>query len=909
MQTTPFSLNLFAARTSVYAWLVALVAAVRSAINLAPDVFPGDSAMLIAQHAGIDVFSPLTHIVWGWAGNLMAHLPFGTLGVRWNLLSALCGAASCGLVVLLTVRLTTATKKWRLVVPSPFAMGNLAGVVAGLLLAFCLPFQVASAIALPATFELLGLLTSGWLLIRFAETGTRWRGFAAMALLAITLTQYTTALLIAPVLFVCLLMILWRKKQFTARNLISYVLVFVSTAGVFFLTAAWLFSRQPGYVSAEMAGIGDVLFYMAQDFYRELRHGTPIVAIVLVILFSLLPFLVVVLLAGSRGPGSLALQLITLVIGVLLFMNIRFAPWPMFGLRPLLLMPYVIAAVWLGYLSIFLIGSLQSAMHVQFRFRRSKHLSTVLRAGCFILLAVFVFASAASSWHRLQIGAAMAITRHADMIASQLTDGAWLVVDGQLEPLVRIKAREQGKTPVFLSIQRFNHIPYQNTLSTELNNPRLASMVRMGIVPLIRERLHPDHTPAPPMAVIGDPSLFRFVAGTAWPDRTLYWLDEPEAVQPEAYLQMQQDFWRTLSRAESSHPFSDLEHRFLTHSARIANDAGVWLQDQQRPDLAAQAFREAHQLDPYNLSARLNARALMSDDDAEAAALDEDIEALSANLRGKRTLTQITDLYGQIRHEAALRESERRWSRTDATPPLDERFEAVLRQTNDLEALRALEAIPGADNAMKLGMTRIAVNRGRPALAEKIIAGLPQTGPLARAILIERANIDIQLGRRENAYQALTSIPETEIDDPRILIMLALLTVEDKPQECDRYLEKLEEFPNLLVSLWQPIARIHEARGNTDKAVTILSQLHAAQPLNIEVMRSLIRLHLDQGHLTEAMKITRSLLILNPRDPLANAALSLYLASSDRPTEAVEAKIIALAGNPDLKKYFEKVNE
>jgi tetratricopeptide (TPR) repeat protein len=893
----------------MYAWLVTVIAAVFYGFSLAPDLFPGDSALLVAQHAGIDVFAPLSHILWGWMGNLFGMLPLGTLGFRWNLLSAVCGAGSCGLLVLLTCNLAYATKQWKAFVSSPREMSHIAGLTAGLLLVFCLPFQIASTIAHPATFELLVLLTSIWLLTRFAKTDFLRYGSASAVLFGISLVQYTTALLVAPIYFIFMLYLLWKRQALRAKPLLVIILALLSAVFLYLLSAAWLFSKQPGFQWAEMKGLGEVLYYIVQDLYRELRHGTPKIAIVLVTLFSLLPFVVAVMLAGSRAPGSLALLLITLAIGAMLFLNIRFAPWPMFGFRPLMLMPYVIAAIWFGYLSAFLIGSFRTMLQVQYRFRRNARLPTALHNGCFILLAGFILVVAVTSSRSKQVRESMAITGYAETIADQITNDSWLMVDGQLEPLVRIKAHEKGKTPLFLSTQRFGHPPYQNAIASQMPNDRLASMVRMGLVPLLRERIHPDHNTAPPMAIIGDPSLFRFIAGSAWPDRLLYWNTEPEDVSPDAYMEEQRVFWRSLSSSEIKGPFQELHQRLLMQSARIANDAGVWLQDQQRPELAREAYREAIRIDPANLSARLNARALMADDDTEVAAYDEKIEELSANLRGKRTLVQITDMYGQIRHDAAFRESKHRWNSTDAKPQLDERFETVLRQTNDLEALRILESIPGADNAMKLGMIRIAASRGRPALAEKIIVGLPETGPFARARLIESANIDIQLGQRERAYQSLISIPASEIDDPRILIMLALLTVEEKPQECDQYLEKLAEFPNLLVSLWLPIARIHEARGNTEKAAEILSQLHAAQPLNTDAMRSLIRIHLDRGELTKAIKITRMLLILDPRDPLTNVALSLYLTSTDRPTGANEAKIIALAGNPELKKYFEKVNE
>jgi len=898
--------KLFNRHRSFYAWLATATAFVFSLIHMPHDVVPGDSAMLIAQHAGIDLFAPLSHVVWGWFGQLFGFLPIGSIGLRWNLLSVMSGSAACGILCLLVTRLIGNQLDITILDAQHQAIRNLAGMTAGLLLAFCLPFHIVSTIAHPITLELLMVLVAFWLYARFTETRQFGYAVASVALFGITITQYSTAIMLAPFWGVMMLYSLWWARKFRAAPMALLALVFLLGLSVVLIIAT-LFKSMPGYHWAEMQGIGQILRHLVQDIYVEVRHGTPTLAITTVAIFSVAPFVFIVLMPKQMTGSTYLLMLISAGLSLLLFFHIRFAPWPMFGFRPLLIMPYVIAATWTGCLIGYVMSLIQSNWIFRFRYHRKPWLQRLLSHGWLLIVAVFVFCTAATSFRHNSIQAAMSITRYAESIADQIIDGAWLIVDGQLEPLVRMKAYEKGKAPVFLSAQRFGHHPYQNALVHQLGNDRLASMVRMGLVPLLRERLHPDHLPAPPVAVVGDPGLLRFVAGTAWPDRALYWFPEPEGILPESYMDTQREFWRKLSGHETNGIFHELERRLLMQSARVANDAGVWLQDRERPELAAEAYREAMRIDPSNLSAHLNARALLPDDHTEATTYDEGIERLSANLRGKRTLVQITDMYGQIRHEAAFRESKLRWNLGDSDAQVDNRIEEVLRIENDAEALIAIDNLSGGDHAMKLGIVRFAASRNRPTLARTIIDSMTRPGPHARAVLIEGANIDIQLGNKEKAYRALKSIPEPEIDDPRVLIMLALLTVETQPQECDRYLEKLSEFPNLLVSLWLPIARIHEARGRLEQTAKILSQLTAIQPLNQDALRSLIRIQLERGDLMEAINPSRQLLAINTRDPWANAALALYLASVDRQAEADEAKTVALAEIPGLEKYFNKV--
>jgi Flp pilus assembly protein TadD len=906
---TPSWLNVFAGSPARYAWFVSALAALINGFGIAPDVFPGESAQLIAQHAGIDVFAPLTHIVWGWLGNLFSLLPFGTLGLKWNMLSAASGAAVCGLVVLLTSRLAVTSPKWKLHVMAPKAMSNLAGVTAGLLLALCLPFQIASSIAHPLTFELLMVLASVWLLVRYAETGSLTCGMASAFLFSLSLTQYATAMLIAPVYGCGLLWLLWRKKELRAKTLAAFASIFVVTIGLFFIVAAWRFSQQPGYHWAEMSGLGDVLYYMAQDLYRALKHGTPKLAAVLVTLFSLLPFLIVILLAGSRAPGSMILLLINLVIGVLLFLNIRFAPWPMFGFRPLLLMPYVIAAVWFGFLSSYLLGSMMSLLSVQLRFRKNQRAARFLPGIGFALLAGLLLSVGISSRSSSQINASMGITRYAASVADQAEPGAWLILDGDLEQLVRIKAHENNVTPFFISAQRLGHTPYQNALAEQLNDARLASMARMGLVPLVRERLLSEHQPAPAIAMIGNAVLLQFAAGSAWPDRTLYRFPESADRSLESYMDDQRAFWLTVTPDETGGPYHEVKRRLITQTARLANDAGVWLQDQQRNDFAAEAYREAMRLDANNLSAHLNLRALVSDDDPEAAALDEEIERLSAALRGRRSLVQITDLFGQIRHEASFRESDARWNPSHPADQLNEDLTMLFATASDDEVYRQLMEQAGTNQVTQLGLARLASGQGRPGVARAIIDRLPKQGPIGRAAAIENASLYMKEENREKAYQVLSAIPDEELDDPRALILLALLTIESNPLACDAYLEKLDAFPNLFISLRLPIAQIHAARGNRDTAAAILSQLVSLQPLNTDALQLLLRIQLDQGDTKAAMAPARQLLAINPRDPLANTALALHLFAQGHETEAAEAQRIALAIQPECAKYFENVSK
>ena len=53
--------------------------------------YPGLSAALMAQHLGLDPFTPISHWLWGQICRTLAALPFGSVAYVLNRFSALCG--------------------------------------------------------------------------------------------------------------------------------------------------------------------------------------------------------------------------------------------------------------------------------------------------------------------------------------------------------------------------------------------------------------------------------------------------------------------------------------------------------------------------------------------------------------------------------------------------------------------------------------------------------------------------------------------------------------------------------------------------------------------------------------------------------------------------------------------------
>jgi len=921
-QTGPEPIAFFRRKRSSLAWLIALITGICFLAGVAPDVVPGESATLIAQHSGADPFAPLSHFIWGWLGNVMALLPFGTTGLRWNLLSVICGASACGVFFLLVTRLIGNRLDREIIVQNTVTMQNVAGFFSALLLGFSLPFRLVSTLAHPITFDLLILFTAIWLLIRFKESKSLMFAYGAVAMLGLAVTEYATSIIAVPVFGISILYFLWRNNQLRVLHVIKLLAVFVIGLTPYVIQAG-LFLKEPAFRWAEMNGFAQVLWYIWRDQYMVIRYGLPKVGWFIVLLFSLLPMLLVVLQEKNAKISTKLLLLVTGALGFLLFFNIRFAPWPMFGFSPLLVMPYVIGAAWCGCLVVYGLGYFTTSWFFRRRQNRMPRLAPATNGTFLFLLAGILIAVAFTNYQRSDIRSSLVITRFADQVAEQIQDGQWLILDEQMEPLVRIKSAERNKSGLLISSSDFRFPPQQRALCEFLADQQLCNMVEMGLVPLIRERLHPGRSHYPVISWIGDPTPLRFAAGDVQPDRMFYTISSA-IPDPDSFMNQQRDVWAgigsELIRGAAIHDaHRQTKKRLLQLLSRTANDAGVWLEGQNRADLAMEAYRESARLFEENLSARLNLQKLLVPESDENKVLQEEIDLISASLQGRTSLPKIIEAYGMIRHAGSYMMDVNRWNQAGATRIAEQSLDKVRALENDDEAFNVMMASLSAtrgdmsrgkelfseaaristNNAEAiLGLSRIASAQGQTDLAKKLLQSIPRDDISEEWFQIEEAQIELAEGNREAARVKLEALDKSGVKDPRVWALLAIISAESRPADSDSYLSRIESMPNLPPPFLLPLARIYLARGNMKAAEEHLQELLRARPFDQDALYVMLRIRLRQGQLEYCMPLVRQLLTIDTRDALANYVLSSIYTKEGRNKEAEEALMISIASKP-----------
>lgn len=912
--------NLLSRPTKLYALLCGLMAAAVYLMTMAGDAVIGESARLISAHSGLDPLAPLSYYLWGLAGRIFQIFPVGSLSFRWNLLSVVSGAASVGMICLLTTRFIGNRNDRNITEANLLPLKNLGGISAALLLAFCTPFHLVSTMAHPATFNLAILLFALWLMFQFIETGRFSFALGSSIVMGITTTQYATTLMMAPAYILVIFYWLWRRNNLSASRVAKLLMAFAAGISPYFIYAG-IFRLTPSFQWAEMGSYVGVLWNIWREQYLLIRYGLPGVGWTIVLLFSLVPALMVILFNKDMKPGTLIMLIVAAAVGFLLFFNVRFAPWPLLGFQPLLIMPYVIGAAWCGCLVSYGMGYLLSSWFIRSRRNRRSWLVPVVSGIYLLTVTGIIGLMFVLNLKERQIKPSVVFTRFAEQIVNQLSDGEWVVVDDNLEHLIRIKLHESGKSALLLAESRFANKPYQRYLHDVLQDEPLGNMAEVGVIPLLRERMQSDREPYPAISSLLAPQILGLAGLEALPDRTLYRVPIGHESPPEEYMQRHRDTWSgtgsdLLAGSDNKDAHGELKNRLLLNLSRIANDAGLHLEDQGRPDLAKEAYREAARLFRYNLSARLNLLRLIDETDDEFTPLVLAIEEISANLRGKANLNQIMDSHGFIRHPASAISDAARWNRAGSTElgmqALEKNtkikvIEDALAIREDNEAFQALmDVISPLSNAGEstnaapalISIVRLSVMKDRYELARRFIVHLEGLGLPAEIIMAESANVDLAEDKPLAAYRKLSSLNEHEIQDPRTWLLLVIASTEANPQETPRYLEKLEANPDLAAPHLLTLAQVYMSRGSLDDAARHLDRLLRTRPLDQNALELLLRIRLDQKQLDHAVVLIKPLLQLDTRHALANYALGAIYYRDGQYQKARAAWEISLKRQP-----------
>ena len=794
-------------------WLAAgafaAVAALLYFATCASFAYPGESAHLQALWRGLDVAKVAPY-------PLMAF--FAKMFGSGNVIAPVCGVISTVALYLLTAffvrcRIDGENKRQFAVPASRFA-----GIVAAAV--FMLTPSVRSAAThleprlFAVTWALLALLltipwmnSSGWLARFFALVfGVMW---------GLGLADSPLFLALLPLALVAAMALPLRRG---AKPYSEPALVLISAVAVFFVMAS--------------VGTGD-LTETLNAFWSKFKEYSKPEGWMMVLFFSTIPF--VVSLFSSRkafneeGGWSQWIFHISMGLASILAIATPLAPHAVLddaGVLPVATSLYAafvagyLAAYWLlVMLSAVRVNESQDAAPVAIKGRLFAYVAGGVLAVVYVFTALFnlfTFDSDRGSF--------------ADKMAAKAIDDlgerVWLVTDGVLDDHLRLIAAERGKELNLVSLSRDLDTDYLASLSKLVkeknvggeHNAELSLSLSLGVLPFVQDWFSTDPSAAKDVAIYGAPDLWYSAGVTPVPEFMFFGADVSRNADWSEWKSKYDEIlsapegWGSYMMRSTRNPVDRMRLELRRHIGFVANNRGVWLQDQGRDDEAYEMYDLVlESIDRDNICALFNAFEMAKVKDSKAAAkrfdYDKRLKAIVADQGRRYRLWALSTYYGYIRKPEVLISLGFTWARSG-------RPGEALSQIR-----RAIDFIPTDRRSSLLNMmAALYASEDDRAKSREVYEQVLAKNAEDHDALIGMMRISLLDGDSEKALEFLERAAAAGGDDPRIRIELAMVALmrQDLPK-AKSILKQVTDGDNTDLRAWSLLAAVTMQQSDAAK--------------------------------------------------------------------------------------------
>jgi len=892
-------------------------------------VFPGESAALVAQSLDLDPFASPMYPIWRLLMDLMLALnPLRSVSLSANLLSVITGAACLAL----TYEVASRIPLWHIDENAGFSkrraarLGRITGATAAVFLAVSAPFWLASTVAHHLTFELLLVLVAALLFLRYWESrDERWlNGFAL--LYGVGVVESVLFIVCAP-LFALLTALALVLRNRLRLAVVGRLLGLALLGLLFYLVAAWRFYNTDAYVWREYEHFFQIIWYMWRDQWYLLSRSIGRLGWMMVFFTSILPFLIVLALPRKMtathhaGLGSLLLHLVLSGLAGLLLINAPVAPWVLMGRAHLVVFPYLLWAIYAGYLVAYWYAAL-SGMTL----KSTSHPPALMVFARRLWLPLVAVAAGYSAYLNAQETTkhdARLLNWFADDTLVALQDRTHVVSNGTLDPMLEIKALDQGNRIRALNLRAFRNPPYLRYVATWFEDARMQSLAEISLIPLLNEWVRED------------PAIETKLVTLTWDDlwsanqmtpvsEILFYGGTPDAgkVDWDALHARNEALWSAwITRLGA--PGQDEAHaRWIRqHISRSSNNYGVLMEDRAEKQRAGEAYRAALALDPENISARLNLTMLaLREQWPEAEQLEKELEPLAELTDAQLQMWSLAARFGYIAHPEAYARRGMAWALSGKPRVAITEIQKAMQTSGDTPGLNMLLAsMYFADNqwdeseamftrvlaedpdhhAALLGMARLAARRGQLDVAQGYLNRLKEISATPNAVRHEEAVLELLAGRVDSARNMLEAIVEDQpgATDAWSLLVLIGLSTQDN-ELLDRALNVLGENAAMKPQSLMVIAHAQIQRRQWAEARQTLERVLRLRPQHVEAMDQLLRLDVVEMRQDSARQRVQQILAINPRHPFANYILGSLHYAADNKVLAESAYRVAINEHP-----------
>jgi len=853
--------------------------------------FPGLPTQALMTHLKLESAPGILDSLWGWGIRISSHLPWLPVSAWVGLFSAVCGAASVSMLGLLMTRVGYLIRNE----PGPKSFireaqaRRLSGVVAGLFLMCSSPFWFLSTRSMSGSFHVLLLLLTCWAFSQYQHRG-KWRHLGLMGLLyGVGITEFTTFILFVPLMLFLLIreLIRWKILASWKVHLIFWSAFFLGLS--LYPFNAYVLYRQGthlGIYSSFWQALTVIL--MAQfNLILQVRAspGFPVI-----IFFSLVPWLT--LFAMSRrspwfyewGQVIVRLMFVGGLLGILF--NAAFSPWDLLGLSYVMVTPYLLSAVCLGYMAgeFWILGE-RKVMGDHTWFTNMGH-----RLACVLALSlpVVVIGSGIYNYRGVDGRAGKAVEAAAQEVLDNLDGRDILFSMGLLDQPIRLLVWEQGLPVRVISAPRTASPVYLKRLAPLFSSEPLRQALWRGDFGGFLDTLLFSEDGPGRVGIIDMPEVFREF-GYLVPDGLLYRLESSaDQVDLEALIELQRPFWAQMdevagnlaSEENIARRYQDL---LLELTSKVANNLGVMQAEQGDEEGALETFRLAHRFSPENISVLLNLLELGRDRDLpEAPELEADWEALQTDMGKNRWVLAIR--YGYVWR---AREWVRRgwvWVLSGApakeqaskrNPAKDKGVDSALKlslaqayqewgsASHDESYYRSMLIHNPRDTYALLALCRFALQENDMDAAEAYIREAMAMGMPEEATLFDRAMIHVVQEEKSKAVEMLAELSQLTPGDVRVFLALLLFAENTDPLHA-MALKVLRTHRGIGLSGRLILARAFMDNQNWEEAQVELEQALQLDSQNTQAWELMVHLAQGSGNPALAKSSLRALLKRNP---------------------------------------------
>ena len=685
---------------------VAGVAAAVYALTLANYVFPGDSARLLVQWAGIDVLAFPEFPLWGYFVKLFAGGgDLSSVAFRANALSLVCGVVSAYLICRLMAFAVWQTVSHEDSIKFVKGASVAAGVVAALTFVFSTAVWQSSTHLEHRIFDVMWVLLT-MRVILFAARRTRYSlpvAIVSGAFVAMGLVESPIFVPCSFAIFFAFMLVLVKNRKSLYGNALLYLLsVFIGIiVFVKYVSGGFI-----GTEAAEAAGCSssfDVFLRIAKDSIREMRTWVSRPGWLAIVALSVLPAVSCAFAAG-RGLNSdrrwsqyafhIAMTLcVALALATALAPESILRPW---GVSPVATSTLV--ALVSGYLAAYWYLLARCPLPVkEFKQDGGGSAARIGRGiapvfGCALLLVIAL----SSLVNAFNCGKGRG--EFADICAKEIVDSlgerTWFITDGTLDDHLRVAAATAKKELNLVCLQRDMNESYLEELSALVKergltagNANLQMSIRLGVLPFIQDWFAGDTNVTQKAAIFGVPDFWYMAERMPVPENVLFGgAQSSKSVDGKALAAGFKAFWARIAPtlwternregsrniASCDDPVAKLRLQLRRHVGFVGNNLGVFLQDAGLDEEAFAIYELVlGTIDPDNVCALFNefemARAGIKCAASKKVEIERKLKAIVDDPKRRYALWSLSRYYGYIRNPEIFARMGYAWARSGQT--------------------------------------------------------------------------------------------------------------------------------------------------------------------------------------------------------------------------------------------------